>query len=46
LRDEIEGRGPDLLAAAIAAAAAALAERFGAADLEGRISAQVVASVR
>ena len=46
LRDEIESRGPDLLAHAIAAAAAALAERFGAADLEGRISAQVVATVR
>lgn len=46
LRDEIEGRGPDLLADAIAAAAAALAERFGAADLEGRISAQLVATVR
>jgi ubiquinone/menaquinone biosynthesis C-methylase UbiE len=46
LRDEIERRGPDLPADAIAAAAAELAERFGAADLKGRISAQVVTAVR
>jgi SAM-dependent methyltransferase len=46
LRDEIEGRGPDLLGEAIALAAAALAARFGHADLQGRISAQRVVTIR
>jgi ubiquinone/menaquinone biosynthesis C-methylase UbiE len=46
LRDEIESRGPDLLAGVTAVTAAALAHRFGAADLEGRISAQLVANIR
>jgi SAM-dependent methyltransferase len=45
LRDEIESRGPDLLAGVLAAAAAGLAERFGAAHLEGRIRAKLVATV-
>jgi ubiquinone/menaquinone biosynthesis C-methylase UbiE len=46
LRDELEGRGASCLAEAIAASAGALAERFGAEDLEGRISAQVVEIVK
>jgi ubiquinone/menaquinone biosynthesis C-methylase UbiE len=44
LRDEIESRGPELLAGVIAEAAAALAERFGTTDLEGRISAELIAA--
>jgi ubiquinone/menaquinone biosynthesis C-methylase UbiE len=39
LRDQVEGRGPGLLASAITATAAALAERFGPADLQSRMSA-------
>jgi ubiquinone/menaquinone biosynthesis C-methylase UbiE len=46
LRDAIEARGHDQLIDALAAVTAALAERFGPADLESRISAQVVVAVR
>jgi SAM-dependent methyltransferase len=46
LRDQIEARGPDLLAGAIVATAAAVAERFGPTDLRGRMSAQFVVAVR
>lgn len=46
LRDELEGRGPDVLGGAITAAADALAARFGPTDLEGRISAHFVEAVR
>jgi SAM-dependent methyltransferase len=46
LRDQIEALGPNLLAGAITAAADALAERFGSADLQGRMSAQVVVAAR
>jgi SAM-dependent methyltransferase len=46
LRDQIESRGPDLLAGAITAATDALAERFGEADLQSRMSAQVVDAIR
>jgi ubiquinone/menaquinone biosynthesis C-methylase UbiE len=46
VRDEIEGRGPDLLAPAIAAATDAVAERFGPTDPESGISAQFVVTVR
>ena len=40
LRDDLDGRGPGHLADAIGAAAAAISAQFGAADPEGRISAQ------
>ncbi|MFA5883764.1 MAG: class I SAM-dependent methyltransferase [Acidimicrobiia bacterium] len=46
MRNEIESRGPDALATTIAAMAAALAERFGAVDLEGRTRAVFVAAHR
>lgn len=46
LRDEIERRGPESLAEGIGVATAALAQRFGPSDLEGRISAQVVTAIR
>ena len=46
LRGEIEARGAGRLAETVSVVAAALAQRFGAADLEGRISAQVVAAVK
>jgi SAM-dependent methyltransferase len=46
LRNEIEARGANLLGGAIEAAADALAARFGPADLEGRISAHFVETVR
>jgi SAM-dependent methyltransferase len=46
LRDDIDGRGPGALAPAIAAVAAAVAERFGTAGPEGRISAQLATIVR
>ena len=46
MRDELEGRGPDALGSAITAAADALADRFGPADLEGRISALFVETMR
>jgi SAM-dependent methyltransferase len=46
LRDQIEARGPDLLAGAIAATAAVLTERFGPADLQGRMSAQFFVTAR
>ena len=45
LRNEIEQRDPEALARATAIATAALAARFGAGAVEGRIQGQVV-SVR
>jgi SAM-dependent methyltransferase len=46
LRGEIEARGAGRLAETISVVVAALAQRFGTADLEGRISAQVVTAVK
>lgn len=46
LRAEIEAHGPDALERATQAAAAALAQRFGDAGLEGRIQAHVVVAAR
>ncbi len=46
LRDQVAARGPDLLADAITVTAAALAERFGPTDLQGRMSAQFVVTIR
>jgi hypothetical protein len=46
LRSEIEARNPSGLEAATAAAAAALARRFGEGPIAGRIKALVVAAMR
>jgi hypothetical protein len=46
LRDQVEERGPGLLADAIAATSSALAERFGASDLQSRMSAQFIIADR
>ncbi len=46
LRGEIEARGPGRLAETVAVVAAALAQRFGTTELEGRISALVVTATR
>jgi ubiquinone/menaquinone biosynthesis C-methylase UbiE len=46
LRNEIEARNPSGLEAATAAAAAALARRFGEGPIAGRIKALVVAALR
>jgi hypothetical protein len=45
LRDQIEGRGSDELAEAIAVVADSVRRRFGPAP-EGRMSAQVVSATR
>jgi len=46
LRSEIEARGPARLEEATEVAAEALARRFGAGPIEGRISAHVVTAIR
>jgi SAM-dependent methyltransferase len=46
LREEIEARGPGRLAEATDAATEAVAQRFGRTDLDSRISAWVVSTVR
>lgn len=46
LRNEIEARNPTGLEEATAAAAAALARRFGAGPIAGRIKAYIIAAVR
>jgi ubiquinone/menaquinone biosynthesis C-methylase UbiE len=46
LRDAIEGRGPGQLVDALTAVGAVLADRFGPADVQSRISAQLVVIVR
>lgn len=46
LRDDIERRAPGRLAEATSVAADALAQRFGPADLVGRISALVITAIK
>ena len=46
LREEIERHGPDSLTKAIEVTAAALAQRFGETNLEGRISAQLITAIK
>ena len=46
MRNEIEGHGPEALAAATQAAAAALAARYGSGPVSGRIGAHVITGTR
>jgi ubiquinone/menaquinone biosynthesis C-methylase UbiE len=46
MRNEIEGHGPDALARATGAATAALAARYGAGPVSGRIKAHVITGAR
>lgn len=46
MRAELEGRGPDTLAAATAVATKAMTEQFGAGAVEGKLQAYVISAIR